>query len=453
MIFGTKTEPPRGAAAPIVTRKRHVRELYNPDQMVAVLRRERARSDRQHCAFSIVLFHLDEIPFKPRSLLRLATILLRSIRETDELGCYDAQTLCAVLPDTGPAGASMLVARVRKATLHKPYQPTCTIYTYPDPPSTDTEPVDRSAQRRMPPRSDGDNTSLGLCGRPSQRVRHDLQDQMNRLARADFEYSPAAPHPEAPYRQTDDAELNSGTSSVGVLEALAPEPSPQSVEQMTSEIREILAKSPVHAMSELFAEPLPLWKRALDVAAATTALIVTSPLMIGAALAIRLSSPGPVIFKQKRTGLGGQTFLIYKFRTMCIDAEKKQQHLRAISEQDGPAFKLTNDPRVFPVGRFLRKTSIDELPQLFNVLKGDMTLVGPRPLPVHEADACKQWQQRRHDVTPGLTCIWQVEGRSRVKFEEWMRMDMRYARRRNLLKDLTLVFKTIPAVLLRRGAQ
>lgn len=421
-IFGPR-DSGNGAARALTTvsRKRHVRELYNPDQIGAVLRRERARSDRQHCGFSIVLFRLDLKTFHERPLIRLATVLLRLIRETDELGRYDQHTLCAVLPDTDPVGASILIARVRRATAGKGYEPISTIYTYPDP----EDPKD-------PPRS-----------RPRDRIDVDSSDGSGGLASVVTERR----HEVGVMRGSGGVEVEVGSlseslPSVAVLDEPAPAPQPSAdIELM-----------PAHSMSELFAEPLPAWKRALDIAVSSVAILVSSPLMIGAAIGIKLSSPGPVIFRQKRTGLGGQPFLIYKFRTMCIDAEKKQAALRALSEQDGPAFKLKNDPRIFPLGRLLRKTSVDELPQLFNVLKGDMTLVGPRPLPVHEADAVLQWQARRHDVTPGLTCTWQVEGRSRVKFEEWMRMDMRYARKRNLLKDLALVFKTVPAVLMRRGA-
>ena len=143
---------------------------------------------------------------------------------------------------------------------------------------------------------------------------------------------------------------------------------------------------------------------------------------------------------------------MYKFRSMVVDAESLQKALLAQSEQDGPAFKMRNDPRITGIGHFIRKTSIDELPQLWNVLRGDMSLVGPRPLPCHESDACTPWQRRRLDVTPGLTCIWQVYGRSRVTFAEWMRMDLIYGRSRGLLHDLKLLIKTIPAVLFRRGA-
>jgi lipopolysaccharide/colanic/teichoic acid biosynthesis glycosyltransferase len=137
---------------------------------------------------------------------------------------------------------------------------------------------------------------------------------------------------------------------------------------------------------------------------------------------------------------------------MVTDAEAQQAMLRKHSEQDGPAFKMRNDPRVTPIGRLLRKTSIDELPQLWNVLKGDMSLVGPRPLPCHEAQACHRWHRRRHDVLPGLTCIWQLHGRSRVSFEEWMRMDVAYTRSMGVLRDALILLHTVPAVLLRRGA-
>jgi lipopolysaccharide/colanic/teichoic acid biosynthesis glycosyltransferase len=207
------------------------------------------------------------------------------------------------------------------------------------------------------------------------------------------------------------------------------------------------------AIDDLLVYPLPAWKRVIDIVGALFLLAVFSPLMAAAAMAIKMSSRGPIVFTQRRAGLGGRPFTIYKLRTMCSDAEARKKTLRALSEQDGPAFKLTNDPRITRIGHILRKTSIDELPQLWNVVKGDMSLVGPRPLPVDESEACELWQQRRLDVTPGLTCIWQVEGRSRVTFDEWVRMDVKYIRRRNIFHDLSLMFRTIPAVLLRRGAR
>jgi lipopolysaccharide/colanic/teichoic acid biosynthesis glycosyltransferase len=181
-------------------------------------------------------------------------------------------------------------------------------------------------------------------------------------------------------------------------------------------------------------------------------LLVSAPIVGLSALLIKMTSRGPVIFRQMRTGLGGRPFWIFKLRTMALNAEEEQSELRQCSEQDGPAFKMTSDPRVTAVGRFLRVMSLDELPQFWNVLKGEMTLVGPRPLPVAESDACAQWHRKRLDVHPGLTCIWQVRGRSRVTFDEWMRMDMEYIRRRTVFHDLKLLALTVTAVILRRGA-
>jgi lipopolysaccharide/colanic/teichoic acid biosynthesis glycosyltransferase len=209
----------------------------------------------------------------------------------------------------------------------------------------------------------------------------------------------------------------------------------------------------VRPLQALLARPVPAWKRAIDIVGAIAGMILILPLLIFVAAAIKLTSRGPIIFTQQRAGLGGRPFTIYKFRTMVNDAEAKKRSLRIFSEQDGPAFKLENDPRITSIGKLLRKSSIDELPQLWNVLKGDMSLVGPRPLPIDESDACQNWQRRRLDITPGLTCIWQVQGRSQVTFDEWVRMDVNYMRRRTILHDLSILLRTVPAVILRRGAR
>lgn len=205
-------------------------------------------------------------------------------------------------------------------------------------------------------------------------------------------------------------------------------------------------------LEPLLVQPLPVWKRAFDVFGAATGLVLLSPLIALLAAAVKLSSPGPVFFRQRRAGRGGRPFVIYKFRTMVADAEARQRELLSLNEQDGPAFKIKRDPRVTRLGRLLRATSLDELPQLFNVLRGNMSLVGPRPLPCHESDACDGWRRRRLEVTPGLTCIWQVRGRSRVSFDEWMRMDLRYAGSRTLRHDLKLLIRTVWAVVRGTGA-
>ena len=198
--------------------------------------------------------------------------------------------------------------------------------------------------------------------------------------------------------------------------------------------------------------PTPLWKRAIDCTGSLCGLIVLSPLFIVAIVAIKTTSKGPAFFRQKREGKDGRPFDILKFRTMCSDAEAQKKRLREFSEQDGPAFKLKNDPRLTSVGKYLRKSCIDELPQLFNVLKGEMSLVGPRPLPVDESFECEIWQRKRLEVVPGVTCIWQLSGGRDTKFSDWMRMDMEYIRRRSLLFDLKLIFKTVFVAVLHRGS-
>lgn len=200
-------------------------------------------------------------------------------------------------------------------------------------------------------------------------------------------------------------------------------------------------------MDTLFMIPLPPWKRGMDILGAATGLIVLSPLLTLIGLGVKLTSPGPVFYRQMRRGQGGKAFLLYKFRSMVNGAEAMQQELRHRNEQDGPAFKIKADPRITRLGRFLRRTGLDEFPQLWNVLKGDMTLVGPRPLPCHESDASETWQQRRLDAKPGLTCIWQSRGHEQVSFADWMRMDLRYVEEQKFALDTVLIAKTVLMVL------
>jgi lipopolysaccharide/colanic/teichoic acid biosynthesis glycosyltransferase len=198
---------------------------------------------------------------------------------------------------------------------------------------------------------------------------------------------------------------------------------------------------------------MPVWKRMLDVMGAAAGLLVLLPVFAAVAVAVKLCSPGPVFFRQRRSGCGGRPFVMYKFRTMLANAEAYKAALLAFNEQDGPAFKILEDPRVTSVGRILRRTSLDELPQLWNVLKGDMSLVGPRPLPCEETNACESWHRRRLNVTPGLTCIWQVKGRSLVSFAEWVRMDLQYIRSLSMWQDVKLLLLTVPAVVSQKGAR
>ncbi len=193
-------------------------------------------------------------------------------------------------------------------------------------------------------------------------------------------------------------------------------------------------------------------KRLIDIFLSLFLLILLSPLMLVVAILIKLTSKGPVLFKQVRCGLNGRQFTLYKFRTMIVGAEMKRRELEKMNEMDGPVFKIKRDPRITKVGRILRKFSIDELPQLFNVLKGDMSIVGPRPpLPV-EVEMYQLWQRRRLSLKPGLTCIWQVSGRNKVKFEKWMEMDLQYIDNWSLWLDFKIMFKTFFVVLTGYGA-
>ncbi|MDB5324884.1 MAG: Cps2E [Phycisphaerales bacterium] len=375
-----QSDGPRPETGTGFTSHRRLHEMYFPKHLAAVIRRERARADRQKSRFCLVMFRL--VPAGGRiSMLRLTRLVMNEVRTTDEVGLYDRHTVCAVLPDTAPSGASILIRRTRELCYQRGMTVEPVLYTYPG------------------QWFDGDENGQGPRPLPVEK-----------------------PNNGETLRIADDA-------STHVLDA---DPLP---------MEDLLSRRPSAV------------KRALDVAIAGTALLVASPVIAAIAALIKFSDHGPIIFRQNRSGLGGRPFQIYKFRTMHVGADKMKAKLREHSEQDGPAFKLTNDPRITAIGKFLRKTSLDELPQLFNVLKGDMSLVGPRPLPIDEQNACDPWHRARLDVMPGLTCVWQVKGRSRVSFDDWMRMDLSYTKNYQVTQDIKLIFQTIPAVLLRRGAK
>jgi exopolysaccharide biosynthesis polyprenyl glycosylphosphotransferase len=195
-----------------------------------------------------------------------------------------------------------------------------------------------------------------------------------------------------------------------------------------------------------------LVKRVIDVGVSATALVAALPVAALAALAVKVTSSGPLIFRQKRSGMNGRDFTLYKFRTMVANAEALQAGLALKNEMDGPVFKIKADPRVTGVGRVLRKLSLDELPQLWNVLRGDMSIVGPRPALPSEVGKYERWQRRRLSMRPGITCIWQVSGRNNVDFKRWMEMDLEYIDNWSLALDCRIILKTIPAVLFSRGA-
>ena len=180
----------------------------------------------------------------------------------------------------------------------------------------------------------------------------------------------------------------------------------------------------------------------MDILCSLIGLIILTPLFLIVGILIRLESKGSIIFSQERIGKDGNVFKMYKFRSMVVNAEELKGKLCHKNEMSGPMFKIKDDPRVTKIGKFIRKTSIDELPQLFNVLKGDMSLVGPRPSLPKEVEKFDNWMMTRLEVKPGLTCYWQVSGRNDIDFEDWMKLDIKYVRERNTLVDIKLIFKT-----------
>jgi exopolysaccharide biosynthesis polyprenyl glycosylphosphotransferase len=224
---------------------------------------------------------------------------------------------------------------------------------------------------------------------------------------------------------------------------------PQSVSKV---YLERLGSKPLLTFAATPEDELLLLKRAFDFSLALIALVLLSPLLLILALLVKLTSRGPILFSQTRCGLGGRRFTLYKFRSMRADANLLREELEALNEVDGPVFKIQNDPRCTPVGRLMRKFSLDELPQLVNIIMGDMSFVGPRPPLPEEVEKYERWQRRRLRMHPGLTCLWALEGRSKLSFRRWMELDLEYIDHWSMALDWKIILKTVPIVLLGRGA-
>ena len=374
--------------------------IHSEKRFRIVLERERARADRNGHQFSLVAFRVGNPEIDIAQVQHLTHILTNRIRLTDETGWLDNQRIGVFLPYTSAAGVWRLADDVCQAIAAKISPPEYTIYTYPSKWLSD---------------SNGHSDQLNF-----QDISPEWEETMARGFSVYTKHADGGNIDFAPRQLAANRTPNCRTLAEG--------------------------------LELLFLRPLPAWKRAMDIVGATVALIVFSPIMVAVAIAIKLTSKGPVIFKQQRAGLGGKPFTFYKFRTMFENADTMKENLLHCNEQIGPVFKIKADPRITTVGRFLRKTSIDELPQLWNVLTGDMSLVGPRPPTLDEVPHYETWQYKRLAVTPGITCIWQVSGRSKIGFEDWVRMDIRYTKARSLIHDIKILLRTIPAVISQRGA-
>ncbi len=348
---------------------------------------ERMRVDRNGSVLSLLLVRLNRR--HAEDVAFFSRVLEGRLRTTDTPGQLNDGRIAILLPDTSASGAWKVAADISEVYPPGPGRPECEVLVYPH---------------------------SGVTGEAGSARHHDDEGS-------------------EPFDSNDGFDPPSDNSENGQKTPAATRPpaGPQPTDEF------------------FFAKSLPLWKRSLDVLGGCVGLLASVPILAVAAAAVKATSPGPAFFQQQREGHGGRRFTMWKLRTMHADAEAQKQDLRKYSQQDGPAFKMRVDPRTTTVGRFLRWTSMDELPQFWNVLKGDMSLVGPRPLPTEESVACEGWQRRRLQVVPGMTCTWQVCERGNVTFDEWVRMDLRYARDHSIWADLRLLFLTIPSLLLQKG--
>jgi len=348
---------------------------------------ERMRVDRNGSVLSLLLVRLHKNSTEDRAFF--ARLLEGRLRVTDTPGRLDDGRIAILLPDTSAEGAWKVAEDISEIYPPGPGRPECEVFAYPN--------------------------KKGL------NKRNGRDDNFPK----------------------DDFPEDSGSSD-------------QVLKESENEIARSLTRDGSRDSSKVtdeffFAKSLPLWKRSLDILGGSVGLLASLPILAVAAMTVKSTSSGPAFFCQRREGLGGKPFVMWKLRTMQADAEEKKHELREMSQQDGPAFKMENDPRTTPVGKFLRWSSMDELPQFWNVIIGDMSLVGPRPLPVEESAACEGWHRRRLHVRPGMTCTWQVCERGNVSFDDWVRMDLRYAKKPSLLVDLRLLILTLPSLLIQKG--
>jgi lipopolysaccharide/colanic/teichoic acid biosynthesis glycosyltransferase len=386
------------------------RKILSANKFQLEIEKEIQRSNRRKTdpEFAIVSMDFCDHKVPDQKLNALIDVLQERLRVSDSVGWHELK-LAVLLPETDREGASLVCDSLLQIAETQDVELKATYSVYP-----------------------WDDRLLG----PNQMQESEDEDFKgpsfwNGSSKSDFEESPSF-------------DINDSSDGGGVAMMVAPKVKTIPVPRLSggSGVRMKFSKS----------EKTPVWKRSVDLAAASVGLMLLSPVFAFVAIAIKLTSRGPVFFMQEREGKGGEVFRIVKFRTMCVDAESQKANLRKLSEQDGPAFKLKDDPRITGFGKYLRKSCIDELPQLFNVLGGSMSLVGPRPLPVDESLSCQPWQRQRLTVLPGVTCTWQARGGRDIKFSEWMRMDIEYIRQRGFWFDLKLIGETAFVAVMHKGS-
>jgi lipopolysaccharide/colanic/teichoic acid biosynthesis glycosyltransferase len=381
--------------------------ICSAKEFQTILDSERCRADRNRHQFSLVVFDMGRSDEDHSQIRYLAHVLRDRIRSTDRVGWLDNRRVGVVLPYTSEAGAWRLADDVCQAMAGKAARPECSVYTYPS-------------------RCDREN------GGHSEQLHF-----------ADFSPEWKTTSPEGFSRSARHA------SSLNNDFALQQSP----VDAIRNR-REV-----VHSPELLFAQRLPLWKRGMDIVGALLALIVLSPILLLVGLIIRIVSPGPIIFRQERLRCLGRMFRMWKFRTMGVDTDTSihKNHVVALINGDkngnpgvkNPMVKLEDHPQIIPLGRFFRKMCLDELPQLINVLRGEMSLVGPRPPLPYEVEEYPQWCYGRFNAVPGMTGLWQVSGKNRLSFDEMVRLDIRYSKQESLWLDTKIMMKTPLAIILQ----
>lgn len=384
-----------------MTRRVRQAQILSAGELRTVIERERAIVDRHGNAFSLLVFGVVNATLEDVSMQHLVRTLRCRVRSTDEVGWLDSQGIGVVLPYTSSHAAGKLADDVCKLIASPaPPPPTYTVYSYPS---------------QWPLQGDR-NARQGAVAVSSP----ESQEEMLQ----------------------DPASLSKPTACGCTVSAVQP---------TTVEIHN--RRQPVKRLEALFVSPLPGWKRATDIVGALSGLFLLSPLLLLIALLIKVVSPGPIIFAQIRVGYLGKPLRLWKFRTMKLDVDTSahQQLLSNLVTSDQPVTKLDmhNDPRIIPLGTILRVLGLDELPQLFNVLRGDMSLVGPRPCLPYEPQQYLLWQTRRFDAIPGLTGLWQVSGKNRTTYKEMVRLDITYARTISFWLDVKILLKTLPAIMVQ----
>ncbi|MEL7499609.1 MAG: sugar transferase [Planctomycetota bacterium] len=405
---------------------------FQVELLKEIYRADRRKHDREFGLVQMKFRHIEPAAFIETVEFRQCVTRLRI---TDSVGWY-RESIAFLLPETDKDGVLTTANELTRICIEAGIEVDTEVSIYPD----DDELISLADELARQDRDDHDHDSM-VGFEPPHQVDGSISESNGAEVNQQVESS-----------RIDQSHGMSGpNAAVGVVvqeRAMPVSTNRKKVEPLVEAIGRVVVTK--HAFVPV--QATPWWKRMIDIAGAGAGLLLLSPVFLAAAIAIKCTSKGPVFFRQMREGKNGKHFGILKFRTMVTDAEAKQAELRNKSEQDGPAFKLTNDPRVTWVGKYLRKSCVDELPQLVNVLTGEMSLVGPRPLPIAESVACKAWQRARLTVLPGLTCTWQAHGGRDVKFEQWMRMDLDYIERRSFLFDLKLIAETAVIALMHRGS-